>query len=97
MPIDANPSAPATAAPAAILFSFIVNSFISCLAATKEGGLPHTAKRQGAHDYLPISISCHRPRSLATSPGRFAIWIAERDHRALLMGMALVIGGAIES
>jgi len=53
------------------------------------------AKRQGAHDYLPISISCHRPRSLATSPGRFAIWIAERDHRALLLGMAVVIGGGL--
>jgi len=31
MPIDANPSAPATAAPAAILLSFIVNSFVSVL------------------------------------------------------------------
>jgi hypothetical protein len=47
MPIDANPSAPATAAPAAILFSPIVNSSISwlpCPAATKEGGLPHSGE-----------------------------------------------------
>ena len=37
MPIDAKPSAPTTAAPATILFSFIVNSFISWLPCRCEG------------------------------------------------------------
>jgi hypothetical protein len=54
MPIDANPSAPATAAPAAILLRVIVNSFISWLPCRYQRKLlaAQWQKRHGAHDYF---------------------------------------------
>jgi hypothetical protein len=57
----ANPNAPATAAPAAILFSFTVNSSI--------GWLPRRtlAKAARRSRLFPMPISSHRLRSLATS------------------------------
>jgi hypothetical protein len=66
MPSDANPKAAATAALAAILFSFIVNSSIGWLPCRDQGNRPaaHRRKRQGAHDYLLICLSSHSTGAL---------------------------------
>ena len=66
--MEAKPSAPATAAPAAILFSFIVNSFISWLPwpLPSKAACRTLAKRQGAHDYFLIYLSSHSTGASAT-------------------------------
>src|ERR687897_2267178 len=68
MPMDPNASAPATAAPAAIFFSRIVNPSIACCpAATKERGLPRKRRYGTALTNVPIGSSSHRARPLATA------------------------------
>jgi hypothetical protein len=66
--MEAKPSAPATAAPAAILFSLIVNSFnqLAALPMPRKAACRMLAKRQGAHDYFLICLSSHSANALAT-------------------------------
>src|SRR5262245_21340969 len=69
MPIDANLSAPATAAPAANLFSFIVNSSnqLAALPPPTTSACRTLAKTARRSRLFPVSISAHGLRSLAIS------------------------------